>query len=162
MYRGGYEIIHIRASLHEVARSRVRVVMQNDQLADCTRKEKGAAGKPEGPSGVQICNNFVFSITRTFTVWYDAVAQESVRVSVRWLQSDFQKGLTNVFWDGVLIYSESKDTEDFRKDFGLNFQESFSYGDTGLQEEASKIFATLRPSVFLSWRHDAVGRSFIK
>jgi hypothetical protein len=48
MCRGGYEIIHIGASLHEVARSKVRVVMQSDQLADGTRKEEVAAVNPKG------------------------------------------------------------------------------------------------------------------
>ena len=66
---GGCEIIHIGASVHKGARSRVRVVMNRGQRADGSRKEKWAAGKPEGQSGELVSNNFIRSIIRTLTVW---------------------------------------------------------------------------------------------
>jgi len=63
---------------------------------DC-RKEKEAAVKPEGQSGELICNNFIRNFTRTLTVWYDALPQESGQVYVCWLSSGLQKGLTDAF-----------------------------------------------------------------
>ena len=79
---GGCEIIHIGAPVHKGASSRVRVVMNRGQRADGSRKEKGAAGKPKRQSGEPVSNNFILSMIRNLTVWYDAVPQESGQVSV--------------------------------------------------------------------------------
>jgi len=84
MCSGGCEIIHIGAPAHKGARSRVRVVMNRGQRADGSRKEKGAAGKPKRQSGEPVSNNFILSMIRNLTVWYDAVPQESGQVSVCW------------------------------------------------------------------------------
>ena len=45
--------------------------------ADGSRNEKGTALKPEEQSGEPASNNFIRSIIRTLTVWYDAEPQES-------------------------------------------------------------------------------------
>ena len=66
---GGCEIIHIGAPVHKGARSRVRVVMNRDQRADGSRKEKEAAGKSKGQSGEPVSNNFIRCMIRTLTVW---------------------------------------------------------------------------------------------
>jgi len=60
-------------------------MMYRGQRSDGNQKEKGAAGKPEGQSGEPVSNNFIRSIIRTLTIWYDTVPQESGQVSVCWL-----------------------------------------------------------------------------
>ena len=82
---GACEIIHIGAPILKGSRNKVRVVMYRGQRADGSRKEKGAAGKPEGQSGEPVSYNFIPSIIRTLTLWYDTVPQESGQVPVCWL-----------------------------------------------------------------------------
>ena len=48
MCRGDCEIIHIGATVHKGTGSRVRIMKHRGQRADVSRKEEGAAGKPEG------------------------------------------------------------------------------------------------------------------
>ena len=57
--RGGREVVHIGASVHKGRCSRVRVVVHVGYSADCSRKEEGATGKPEGQSSEPVSDNII-------------------------------------------------------------------------------------------------------